>query len=388
MTQRTIFHLDLDAFFCSVEELRNPSLTGKPFAVAGRPDQRGVVSSASYAARAFGVRNAMPSAQALRLCPRLILVPHSHGIYGEYSRKVMDLLREYGDAMQQLSVDEAFLDLTGFPTPPEELARELQSRIRTEIQLPSSVGVASGKLVAKMASGAAKPAGVRVVLPGDEAAFLAPMPVGELWGIGKATVPRLEALGIHTISDLQRADPRKVRKVFGDYAESVIERACGVDDSPVHNERDVKSISEETTFNRDIRDHATLRKVLLSLSDQVAARLRKSGLTGRTVQLKLRWSDFTTVTRQTTLAVPTELGGELFDAVEPLWLATWQPGEWVRLLGVGVSGLSESRQLALFDEADREKQTRLADTLDALRKQYGGDVVKRASLTRRPKRDT
>ena len=325
----------------------------------------------------------MPTSVALRLCPKLIVVPHSHGIYGEYSGRVMTLLAEYGDDMQQISVDEAFLDLTGFSTDARALALEIQARIKTAIGLPASIGVASGKLVAKMASGNCKPNGVLVIAPGAEAAFLAPMAVGELWGIGAATATRLEAQGIRTIGDLQRADAERLAHVFHDQAASMIERAQGIDDSLVRGDREVKSISEETTFARDIRDAETLRKTLLHLSDRVAARLRSNGLHARTVHVKLRWQDFSTVTRQSTLAEPTQLGDEIFAAAEKLWLLAWQRGVYVRLIGVGVSGLTEGIQMSMFDDDGRAGKLNLARALDTLRAQYGADVVKRASLARK-----
>ena len=380
---RTIFHLDLDAFFCAVEELHNPALIGKPFAVAGRPDQRGVVSSPSYPARKFGVRSAMPTAQALRLCPKLIVVPHRHGIYSDYSQRVMALLREYGDLLQQISVDEAFMDLTQFPGEPRTLALEMQRRIKEEIKLPASLGVATSKLVAKMASGRAKPAGVLVIAPGKEAEFLAPMPVEELWGVGQATAERLHDMSITTIGQLQQAVPSQLTRVFGRFAEQVIERAKGIDNSPVETERETKSISEERTFARDISDEQELRKVLLRLSDEVAARLRKYSYTAKTIHLKLRWHDFKTVTRQTTLHAPTQLGEDIFTAVEPLWRATWKPGERVRLLGVGVSTLNEGMQLSMFDDDRNEQKIALAKTLDNLREQYGSNIVIRASLKKK-----
>ena len=388
---RIIFHLDLDAFFCAVEELRNPSLRGQPFVVGGKPGERGVVSSASYPARKFGIHNAMPTSQAMRLCPRLIVVPATHGVYGDYSRKVMALLREYGDELQQISVDEAFMDVTGLSSDPRALALEMQARIREALNLPASIGVASSKLVAKMASGAAKPNGVRVIAPGEEAAFLAPMPAGELWGIGKATAARLEQLNIRTIGDLQRSSPEALRRVFHNHAESVIARAKGIDNSPVHAERDVKSISEERTFTRDVSDPETLRKMLLALSDEVARRLRSAGLHAKTVHLKLRWHDFYTVTRQTTLAEPTQLGEDIFAAVEPLWMRAWLErgearwagrarGDPIRLIGVGVSGLGEGMQMAMFGASDKDDKLNLARTLDELRAQYGKGIVTRASL--------
>jgi DNA polymerase-4 len=393
-TPRIIFHLDLDAFFCAVEELRNPALKGKPFIVGGKPNERGVVSSASYPARKFGIHNAMPTSQAMRLCPKLIVVPASHGVYGEYSRKVMALLREYGDQLQQISVDEAFMDVTGLTDKPRALALEIQSRIREQLQLPASIGVATSKLVAKMASGAAKPNGVKMIEPGEEAAFLAPMPAGELWGIGKATAARLEQINFHTIGDLQRATPDELRRVFQNHAESVIARAKGIDNSPVHAERDVKSISEERTFNRDVSDPEVLRKMLLALSDEVARRLRAAGLHAKTVHLKLRWHDFYTITRQTTLPEPTQLGEDIFAAVEPLWMRAWLErgearwagrtrGDPIRLIGVGASGLGEGVQMAMFGAEDKEERLQLARTLDELRAQYGKGIVTRASLKKR-----
>ena len=390
---RTIFHLDLDAFFCAVEELRDPSLRGKPFMVGGRAHERGVVSSASYPARKFGIHNAMPTSQALRLCPQLIVVPHSRGLYSEYSQRVMTLLRDYGEQLQQISVDEAFMDVTGLADDAQTLALEIQLRIRNEIHLPASIGVATSKLVAKMASGQAKPNGVLVIAPGKEAEFMSPMHVGELWGIGKATAARLEQLGINTIGDLQRATPAFLKRVFPNSASEVIARAKGIDDSPVDTEREAKSISEEQTFSRDTTDTALLRKVLLQMSDDVAARLRQTNLQARTVHLKLRWYDFYTITRQTTLPTPTQLGEEIFAAAEPLWMTAWlergsgnaankgrSRGDPIRLIGVGVSGFDEDGQIGLFDNDAREDKLKLARTLDDLRQQYGKQVVRRASL--------
>lgn len=382
-------------------------MRGTPFVVGGRPEQRGVVSSASYPARKFGIHNAMPTSQALRLCPKLVVVPASHGLYSEYARRVMTLLRNYGDALQQISVDEAFLDATGLTHSEnaQALAAEIQRRIRDEVQLPASIGVATSKLVAKMASGRAKPNGVLVIEAGKEAAFLAPMPVGKLWGIGKATAARLERIGITTIGQLQHASPHDVRHIFHTHAESVIERATGIDDSPVQPEREVKSISEERTFARDVRDPEALRRTLLALSDEVALRLRKHNLFAKTVHLKLRWHDFYTITRQTTLDAPTQLGEEIFAVVVPLWRQAWlnrgmrrDPailrqvadrrqtaqdagcGDPIRLIGVGVSGLSENAQVAMFDGETREDKLALARTLDELQAQYGKQVVRRASL--------
>jgi DNA polymerase-4 len=288
------------------------------------------------------------------------------------------------------------MDVTGLVDDAKGLALEIQRRIRDEVHLPASIGVATSKLVAKMASGQAKPNGVLVIEPGREAEFLAPMPVGELWGIGKATATRLEQLGITTIADLQTATPGYLRRVFHNHADSVIERAKGIDDSPVQPDREVKSISEERTFSRDVSDPEVLRKMLLALSDEVAVRLRSYELSARTVHLKLRWGDFYTVTRQTTLDAPTQLGDEIFAAAEPLWMAAWlerggadvrnagrNRGDPIRLIGVGVSSFSDGQQLSLFDNGMRDEKLALAKTLDELQKQYGKPVVRRASLTKK-----
>jgi DNA polymerase IV len=385
--RRVIFHVDLDAFFCSVEELRDAALRGKPFIVGGSPQGRGVVCSASYPARAFGVRNAMPTAQALRLCPGLIVVPVHRGEYSEYSHRVMAMLRDYSRSFEQISIDEAFLDVTGLRDAPRPLALEVQARIRSEFNLPASIGVATGKLVAKIASGHAKPNGVLVVGEGDEAAFLAPMPVDELWGVGKATAARLNALGIRTIGQLALSEPQRLRGVFGAHAEGAIRRAQGIDSSAVSEDQESRSISSERTFARDVAQRDVLRAVLLEMSDEVAERLRAEGLFARTVQLKLRWPDFTTLTRQSTLAVATQLGDEVFAEVEALWLSVWRPGLPVRLLGVGVSEFSHSpEQLSMFDYRQREQRVALAHVTDRLRAKYGDKIIGRASLRKaRPK---
>jgi DNA polymerase-4 len=376
-----IVHADLDAFFCSVEELLNPVLRGKPFIVGGASQGRGVVSSASYAARAFGIHNAMPTAQALRLCPALGVVSVRRGVYGEYSQRVMALLQDYSRVFEQLSIDEAFLDVSGLADEPHSLALEIQARVQREIGLPVSIGVAASKLVAKIASGRAKPNGVLVIPPGDEAAFLAPMDVGELWGIGKVTATRLHAIGIRTIGQLAQAQPQYLQAVFGSHAGSVIQRAQGVDSSPVISEHDVRSISSERTFSRDISQYGMLRQVLLALCDEVAGRLRSEGLYARTVQVKLRWPDFVTLTRQTTLLTATQLSEDLFPVAEQLWLAAWHRGERVRLLGVAVSELAASeQQLSLFDHQRHEQLTALAQVTDRLRAKYGDKIIGRASL--------
>ena len=233
---RVIMHVDMDAFFCAVEELLNPALHGVAFAVGGAATGRGVISSASYPARKLGIHSAMPTSQALKVAPGLIVVGHRHDTYGNYSRRFMSILREYTNTLQQISVDEAWVDVTGFETAPRALALEIQKRISIEVGLPCSIGIATSKLVSKMASSRAKPAGVLQIPAGGEAAFLAPMAVGELWGVGEATAARLKEIGIATIGDMQRAGPSSLSGAFGNNAAGAVARANGIDDSPVQED--------------------------------------------------------------------------------------------------------------------------------------------------------
>jgi DNA polymerase IV len=384
---RLILHLDLDAFFCAVEELRNPTLRGKPFAVGGRPDQRGVVASCSYAARAFGVRSAMPMARALRLCPDLIIISSNFGAYGSASRQVMDRLHALTPLVEQISIDEAFLDVTALGLDGEILARQLQAQIRSELGLPCSLGVASNKLVAKLATDVGKyrarqagvidtPNAITVVPHGTEAEFLAPLPVDMLWGVGPKTADRLSSIGVHTIGELALLPVRELKRLFGKNGEELAERALGIDDRPLETEHEAKSISQETTFARDEKNRDTLLATLYRLSEKVAGRLKKHELRYTTVKIKLRWPDFTTLTRQTTLTQPTADGELVYKLAEKLFLKEWQEGKAVRLLGVGVSGLDEGpRQLGLW-EPEGEKERRLRETLDTLRERFGEHIIR------------
>src|SRR5512138_112079 len=316
---RAILHLDLDAFFCAVEELRNPELRGKAFAVGGKPDERGVVASCSYPARQYGVRSAMPMGRAVRLCPGLLIVPGRHRVYGEVSRQVMARLRAITTALEQISIDEAFLDISDQPEGPEALARKLQMEIRDELGLPWSIGIASNKLVAKIATevgkkaarGGGPPFGLTIVPAGQEAAFLAPLPADMLWGVGPKTALRLAELGINTIGDIARWPEEELARLFGENGRDLWQHAHGVDQRPIVTEHEVKSVSQETTFSRDVRDDKALEKTLAELSAEVARNLRKSNLAGTTVKLKIRWPDFTTLTRQTTLAQSTDEAEEI-----------------------------------------------------------------------------
>jgi DNA polymerase-4 len=387
VTKRYILHLDVDAFFASVEEILDPSLKGKPIIVGAPPEQRGVIASASYAARVFGVRSAMPTAQALRLCPQAIVLPPRHRVYREYSARMMTILSEYSPLIEPLSLDEAFLDVTGCEArwgSPEELAHQLQERLEVELGLSVSIGLASNKLVAKIASGLEKPRGFVVVPHGKEAEFLAPLPVEKLWGVGEVTARSLHEMGVFTIGQLARLSLDQLEARFGRRGRDLYRQARGMDDSPVMVEREGKSLSRETTFAEDIGDMRVLKKTLLSLSESVARRLRKQGLRGRTVKLKLRYADFTTLTRQVTIDIPTDLEQVVFDQAARLLDKAWDRRRKVRLIGVGVSKFEpEERQLSLFEgtgEGKAEKLRRLSQAVDRIREKYGDDAIRRASL--------
>ena len=387
---RTILHIDLDAFYCSVEEIRDPALRGKAFAVGGRPEERGVVSSCSYAARRDGVRSAMPMSQALRISPGLIIVPGHHRVYGEVSKEVMKRLHDLTGQVEQISIDEAFLDITDIQDDPQRLARGLQSRIRDELHLPCSIGIASNKLVAKIATEVGKalalkrikarglaepPNAVTIVSFGEEAAFLNPLHANMLWGVGPKTSKRLTELGIHTIGDIAKWPEGELIHLFGENGRDLARHAKGIDNRPVETERETKSISQEITFSRDVRDDKTLEKTVREQSDEVARQLRKNELAGSTIKLKIRWPDFTTLTRQITLNHRTDLAEEIADAALKLMKSVRKPNQYVRLIGVGVSGLGAPiRQLGLWD-ADSEKNRKLQTALDALQEKYGKEVI-------------
>ncbi|MBK6647523.1 MAG: DNA polymerase IV [Anaerolineales bacterium] len=383
---RVILHLDLDAFFCSVEEVQNPSLRGKPFAVGGKPDERGVVASCSYAARALGIRSAMPMSRALRLCRGLIIVPGRHRLYSEYSEKVMEKLRDLTPLVEQISIDEAFLDISDIQADKTRLALDLQRVIQTELNLPSSVGIASNKLVAKIATEVGKksskkknepPFGFTVVPAGDESKFLAPLPADMLWGVGPKTNARLTELGIHTIGDIARWPEKELVNLFGENGRDLWRHANGMDDRPIVTEYETKSVSQETTFNVDVRDEKTLEKTMREQARDVARQLRKNDLAGKTVKVKLRWSDFTTITRQTTLPTSTDNEDEIFHAAVKLMKSARKPNQPVRLIGVGVSGIGAPvRQLSLWDVGS-EKSRKLQEVVDALQEKYGKGVIRK-----------
>jgi DNA polymerase-4 len=387
---RKILHLDLDAFFCSVEENRNAALRGMAFAVGGKPNERGVVASCSYAARKMGVRSAMPMSTAIRLCPGLIIVPSRHRIYGEVSRQVMEILRSTSGLVEQISIDEAFLDISDIAGDTARFARGLQTRIRDEVHLPSSIGIASNKLVAKIATEVGKglalkrikaqgltesPNAVTVVPYGEEVAFLSPLPADMLWGVGSKTSKRLTDFGIHTIGDIAHWPESELIRLFGENGRGLSRHAKGIDTRPVVTERETKSISQEVTFSVDVRDDKVLQKRIREQASRVASQLRKHGLAGLTIRLKIRWPDFTTLTRQTTLGHRTDQEDEIANAALELMKNVRKPNQAVRLLGVGISNLGQPiRQLGLWD-MDNEKSRKLQEALDTLQEKYGKNVI-------------
>ena len=343
---RHILHADFDAFYASVEQLDNPVLRGQPVAVGGSPESRGVVASASYEARSFGVRSAMPMRTAFQRCPNLRRVGARFGRYREVSNRVMAIFNDITPLVEPLSLDEAYLDVTEEVTPDlsaEDLARRLKLRVRRELGLTISVGVASSKSIAKIASDLEKPDGLTVVRPGSEVAFLAPLPVGTLPGVGPKTQERLKSDNVTTVGDLASCPGEWLARRFGRNGAYMKRLAMGLDDRPVETSRDAKSVSSETTLTRDTGDPEALRELVNRLSQDVSRSLERRDLWGRTVKVKLRLSDFTTFTRQTTLAEPVQASDEIAEAAGVLVTEETGEGKTFRLVGVGVSGFDDVR---------------------------------------------
>jgi DNA polymerase-4 len=357
-TPRLILHVDLDCFFVSVERLQDASLVGRPVLVGGDPQRRGVVASASYEARAFGVHSAMPMSRALRLCPAAVVVHWRHNLYREYSRRVMDILHALTPAVEKLSIDEAYLDVAALPTDEVsgwqaavEIAVRTQQRLSEELGLPSSWGVATNKLVAKIASDQGKPEGLVAVPPGEEAEFLAPLPVGELWGVGPVTGARLRRMGAATIGELADLDPNLLERAFGAHGRKLARRSHGVDSRAVVTQRTRKSVSQENTFSVDVSDSDALVAEIAAQSDRVAQSLRGHSQFARTITLKLRRPDFSTVTRSRTRDVATDDAAVIARVATDLFHQEWRRGEPIRLIGVQASNFIDEApvQPALFD---------------------------------------
>jgi DNA polymerase IV len=347
---RQVIHIDLDAFYASVEMLLNPQLRDKPLIVAmGSLESRGVVATASYEARKFGVHSAMPLREATRLCPQAVIVPVRHAIYSEHSQKVMSLLREYSPLLEQVSIDEAYLEI-GPEREAAHLAPEIQRRIKQDFGLDCTLAVASNKLVSKIACNTVKPRGLTVVAPGDEKQFLAPLPVAKIPGAGYVTRSKLARWNVQTIGDLARLPVAELRAEFGKHGVYLHEAAEGRDESPIVTDAKTKSISQENTFERDTRDAARIEHDLLEMSRGVAEQLDSEGYIARTIVVKLRFADFTTITRQTTLRMPTADAGEISACAQQLFRTHWDPKRAVRLVGVGAHNLVEAsaaRQMEL-----------------------------------------
>ena len=380
-----ILHVDMDAFYVEVERLDNPGLVGQPVVVGGE-GARGVVASASYEVRASGVRSAMPMSTARRMCPGMVIVPPRHRRYGEISEQVFSIFRDFTPLVQGLSVDEAFLDIRGlrrhYPNS-RGVAEAIRARIRRDLCLPASVGAAASLYLAKMASGYAKPDGVHVVTEGSERAFLEHLDVRELWGVGKATRAKLSSMGIGTVGQLARVPLPLLRRQLGHATGGHLHRlANGIDDRVVEAHGGAKSISVEQTFADDIAGAEALRTQLLRQADQVAWRLRRAGLLGRTVSLKLRFPDFKTITRAETLRAQTDVSREIYRSCCRLLDRTDVGDRPVRLLGVSVSSLQPRdapRQLTVGDE---ERWEHLERAVDELRVRFGRHAVEPARLRR------
>ncbi|HET6819511.1 MAG TPA: DNA polymerase IV [Candidatus Limnocylindria bacterium] len=378
---RTILHADLDAFYASVEQLDNPSLRGKPVIVGGDPNARGVVSAASYEARAFGVHSAMPLRIAHRLCPGGVFLPGRFDRYRELSRQVMRIFASYTPLVEPISLDEAFLDVTASRAAfgdGETIARALKQRVLDEAGLVVSVGVATNKLCAKVASDLRKPDALVVVPPGGEAAFLAPLPVSRLWGVGPQSRQTLADYGVATIGQLAAMPEGTLRRRFGIHGAELRLRAQGVDPSRVVTAQAPKSVGHELTFNHDVSDPARLEATLLDLAESVASRLRHHELAAGAVQLKLRYEGFDTITRQAPLGHQVRDSEPLYEMAVSLLRKALAGDRAVRLIGLTAINLSSAQQLTLFDAPDRTD--RIAQSIDAVRERFGEKAITRARL--------
>ncbi len=382
MDTRCVLHVDMDAFYASVEQRDNPELRGKPVAVGGTSN-RGVVAAASYEAREFGVRSAMPIREALRRCPQLERVRPRMNVYKEISKQVFDVFRSFSPLVEGLSLDEAFIDVTDslrlFGSG-ECIAAAIKEQVFETTGLCASVGVAANKLVAKIASDLDKPDGL-VVIPADRVnAVLDPLPVSVIPGIGRETLSRLSTAGISTVGDHRTCPENRLRPIFGRYTAKTIARASGIDERPVQPDREEKSISAEETFDRDLEHTADMERALLALTERCTSRMRKAGLSAGTVHIKIRESDFTTCTRQRAMRPPTNSTDVIYAAGRSL-LAEWRasnPSARIRLLGLGGAKLVEASQQDLFSADSQPSSTRVDSTVDEIRQRFGDKALGRA----------
>ena len=388
MTVRSILHVDMDAFYASVEQRDNPELRGKPLVVGGGSN-RGVVAAASYEAREFGIRSAMPMAQAKQRCPELCRVAPRMSHYKSVSNDIFDVFREFTPLVEGLSLDEAFLDVTASLKlfgAGLDIAMKIKRRIRARTKLTASVGVAENKLLAKIASDMDKPDGLVLITANDVHDKLDPLPVSVLPGIGRETLALLHEVGIRTIAEFRLAADRQIQPIFGRFTSKTRDRASGIDDRPVVPSRAEKSISAEETYDQDLGDRQDMERELLRLAERTSHRLRKAGLQAGTVQVKIRQSDFRTVTRQRSLRPPDNGTDQLFAIARDLlaiWLAK-NPGQCIRLLGVGGTNLAPAEQRDLFSDDDASSSTAVDRTVDEIRDRFGSASVSRARILDRP----
>jgi DNA polymerase IV len=385
---RTIFHVDMDAFFVSVEELYDPSLKGKPVVVGGQRHERGVVSAASYEARKFGVHSALPLRTAAKLCPQAIFVDGHPERYRECSEKVYKVLSAFSPQVEMASIDEAYLDMTGTARlhgPPLCAAHKLHKQMKDETRLNCSIGIGSSRLIAKVSSAQAKPNGVLWIVPGEEAKFLAPLDVREIPGVGKVMESHLHALGIKKVGDLARLEEGELEERFGKWGLALAGKSRGEDaggwfDAEVGAHESAKSISHEHTYNEDTSDLNQIEATLMRLSEMVGRRLREANIYARTIQLKLRYEDFTTITRAHSLPSATQLDGEIFAQVRTLFRKNWTPGRAVRLLGVQTSSFEDhAGQINLLDGNQQQRWKDALAAADRLRDKFGESSVKLAA---------
>jgi len=381
---RAILHIDMDAFYASVEQMDKPVLKGKPVIVGGRPDQRGVVSAASYEARKYGVHSAMPLRKAYKLCPKAVFFPVNGKRYEEVSIKIMGILKKYTPLVEPLSLDEAFLDVTHSQKlfgSAKEIGMKIKKQIKDEVGLTASVGIAPNMFLAKIASDLEKPDGFVEVKAGEEKEFLKNLPISRMWGVGKVTEKEMKSFGIETIGQLAAYPVEVLTNKFGKYGEDLYELARGIDEREVTPEHEAKPIGNEITYQKDTGDREQIRKTLIELSDLVGKRLREEGLSARTITIKIRFGDFNSITRSKTVADATNLGDDIFALACGLFKKINLNRKLIRLVGVSASKLigEDSKQLFLFGEKS-DKKKRITKTLDKIHDKMGENAVRRGSL--------